>query len=963
MKKTIIILFLIVSVVSGAQTIYEGTAYVSTEEGTWNGVDVRPVSPTAIIFRNNSITSENADGYMLRCGSDLPAEGYVNYLDGMIISGNLLDWNGTPGTDNVHGMMLGYSINYDIKYNYVDRPYLGLVFEGTSGMTYTAGGVSYNIMKKGRGSGIVLNGQNNVPVYGNTFFSSRANWSPALIKVDMLTQVTPNGSSNNIKIKNNIFYTKNHQAVISVADSCLETLECDYNVYWAEDNDNTPAFFNITTSTYYTWAQWRALGFDAHSVNVNPNFVDTIDFVPTARLDYGTNLGSTYNTGLSTTADWVVGSTPTTAVQNGTWQVGARVFAAAASAPVAAFSANSTTITAGQSVTFTDASTNSPTSWSWTFGDAGTSSTKNPVHTYTAAGTYTVVLTATNAYGSDGETKTNYITVNAVSPSPTALFVSTTGSDAAAGTYAAPWLTWAHAFETAEAGDTVYFRGGIYPTSVTNGTGIRYNPSSSIGHDGTASEYIVYMNYPGETPILDCSNTTSTAATYYYTRGIWLQNLDYVKFKGLHIRNLNQIDMVDAGSYDVVIGWECETGNNVTFDQCVAYNMGGIGFRSRYADTVAYINCDAYNNCDSLHLTLPGSYGTGFSTGGADITGIVSYTGCRAWQCGDQGFSSPWGATTTYDNCWSFNNGMLHGGGNGFKFSSTSVVDAGNLQYSHKVLRNCLAFYNGNPSPDHSGHAFTTNDQNIFGSNATVYNCISYVIDGYGFVSYTSTTSPTKIFVNNVSYGAGQGNSLIQTGVTTNTTNTWNGGVTLTTADFLSVDSTGVTGARQADGSLPDLDFLKLVSTSDLIDAGTDVGIDYLGFAPDMGPYEYGIPDPIVNPVVILTTSVYAAKTTATVNGSVTSDGGGTISARGVCWSVGANPDLADNVVTEAGTTGAYTANITGLTSGGTYHVRAYATNESGTSYGADLQFTTTVTSFVKNGTKWVFTGNKWIRI
>jgi PKD repeat protein len=82
--------------------------------------------------------------------------------------------------------------------------------------------------------------------------------------------------------------------------------------------------------------------------------------------------------------------------------------------PVANFSASATTITAGQSVTFTDLSTNGPTSWAWTFdgGTPATSTLKNPTITYNTVGVFTVSLTATNAFGSDTETKANYITVN-----------------------------------------------------------------------------------------------------------------------------------------------------------------------------------------------------------------------------------------------------------------------------------------------------------------------------------------------------------------------------------------------------------------------------------------------------------------------------------------------------------------------------------------------------------------------
>ncbi len=79
--------------------------------------------------------------------------------------------------------------------------------------------------------------------------------------------------------------------------------------------------------------------------------------------------------------------------------------------PVADFTGSPTTGDAPLTVNFTDLSSNDPTSWSWDFGDGGTSTAQNPSHEYTAAGKYTVQLTATNAYGSDTETKTDYITV------------------------------------------------------------------------------------------------------------------------------------------------------------------------------------------------------------------------------------------------------------------------------------------------------------------------------------------------------------------------------------------------------------------------------------------------------------------------------------------------------------------------------------------------------------------------
>jgi PKD repeat protein len=83
--------------------------------------------------------------------------------------------------------------------------------------------------------------------------------------------------------------------------------------------------------------------------------------------------------------------------------------------PVAGFTASSTTINVGQSVTFTDTSTNTPTSWSWSFegGTPSSSTSQNPTVQYNTEGTYNVSLTATNTHGSDNENKVDYITVTA----------------------------------------------------------------------------------------------------------------------------------------------------------------------------------------------------------------------------------------------------------------------------------------------------------------------------------------------------------------------------------------------------------------------------------------------------------------------------------------------------------------------------------------------------------------------
>lgn len=92
----------------------------------------------------------------------------------------------------------------------------------------------------------------------------------------------------------------------------------------------------------------------------------------------------------------------------------------------------------------------------------------------------------------------------------------------------------------------------------------------------------------------------------------------------------------------------------------------------------------------------------------------------------------------------------------------------------------------------------------------------------------------------------------------------------------------------------------------------------------------------------VTTSSITAiALTTATGGGNVVSDGGANVSVRGVCWSTTANPTYSSPHTSDGSGTGTYTSSITGLTLGTTYHVRAYAYNSSGYSYGSDVTFTT----------------------
>jgi len=92
-----------------------------------------------------------------------------------------------------------------------------------------------------------------------------------------------------------------------------------------------------------------------------------------------------------------------------------------------------------------------------------------------------------------------------------------------------------------------------------------------------------------------------------------------------------------------------------------------------------------------------------------------------------------------------------------------------------------------------------------------------------------------------------------------------------------------------------------------------------------------------------LTTTAISSITgvTAISGGNITYDGGSTITARGVCWNTNPAPTLTNSYTSNGTSIGSFISNITGLTLGTTYYVRAYATNSIGTTYGNELSFIT----------------------
>ncbi len=83
--------------------------------------------------------------------------------------------------------------------------------------------------------------------------------------------------------------------------------------------------------------------------------------------------------------------------------------------------------------------------------------------------------------------------------------------------------------------------------------------------------------------------------------------------------------------------------------------------------------------------------------------------------------------------------------------------------------------------------------------------------------------------------------------------------------------------------------------------------------------------------------------------GNIIKDNGQPVTARGVCWNTTNNPTISDSKTNDGTGTGAFVSKISGLSKETTYHVRSYATNSVGTSYGEDLSFTTADIDWIKS--------------
>ena len=432
-----------------------------------------------------------------------------------------------------------------------------------------------------------------------------------------------------------------------------------------------------------------------------------------------------------------------------------------------------------------------------------------------------------------------FLTIAAGSVQSKQIFVSPDGDDGNNGTMASPFWSVQRAQAEANPGDTVYLRGGTYQINESDISKVERNLFACVSFldkDGTPDNKIYYWAYPGENPHFDFS---AVAPANRRVVGFWVE-AEYVHLKGIEITGIQVTITSHTESYGVY-SW----GNHNIFEQLNIHDNKGTALRHRRGGNNLFLNCDAYNNHDDVSQDGKGGNTDGFGCHpNASGSGNV-FKGCRAWFNSDDGFDCIRSAAAiTFDSCWAMYNGYSQsflslGDGTGFKVGGYAYDEASKIPDPVPVntVSFCIAVEN-------KANGFYANHHlngNIWLNNTGYKNAVNF-----NMVNRESPQSQNinvdgyhHVLKNNLSYlGRSGETAFLDTSQNTVLTNSFDMNLSLSSADFISLDEAQLMAPRKEDGSLPDIDFMAIDPSSFLMNAGTDIGFPFFGSAPEPGAIE-----------------------------------------------------------------------------------------------------------------------------
>ena len=431
-------------------------------------------------------------------------------------------------------------------------------------------------------------------------------------------------------------------------------------------------------------------------------------------------------------------------------------------------------------------------------------------------------------------------------------YIAPDGNDASGnGTISAPYATFMKAQQVVMAGDTVFARGGTYYLKESDITHtVSLGPYKIVNYfnksGSTVSKRIYYWAYPGEKPVFDFSAVKPAGhrVTAFFTTA------SFIHFKGLEVIGVQVTITTHTQS-------ECfrNQGSNNIYEQLSMHDGMANGFYLQSGSNNLVLNCDAYRNWDNVSEDKKGGNvdGFGFHPGKGSAGNKIS--GCRAWFNSDDGYDCINASESVlFENCWAFYNGYSTSfaslaNGTGFKiggYGQAPVVSKLPNPIPAFTVRFCLAFRN-KANGFYANHHVETG--NYFYNNSAYRNAINYNMLSQKITKSTKTGNDTTldcpgirhILHNNLSYRYSSLKDTSNIGTSTNTYNSFspNSGVTVNSTDFTGLVEAELVAPRNPDGSLPDISFMKLSATSDLIDKGKNLGFPFSGTAPDLGAFEY----------------------------------------------------------------------------------------------------------------------------
>lgn len=412
-------------------------------------------------------------------------------------------------------------------------------------------------------------------------------------------------------------------------------------------------------------------------------------------------------------------------------------------------------------------------------------------------------------------------------------YVSPEGSDTQAGTQSAPFATLMAAQDAAESGDTVYILGGTYNLTTDN---IVKTTSVRAIVNNITKDNISYIAYGDERPVFDFTNVTPDDLRVIG----FMVSADGCTFEGFDVVG---IQITITGKLTQSTAFRIENGNSNQFTNLAVHDGHAIGWYLVSGSDNIVDNMDVYNNSGIDSYSYGNIDGFGVHPSSPTQTGNV-IRNSRAWLNSDDGFDFIGAqAVVTVENNWSFYNGydenfVKRGDGNGFKAggfgsngsSTPDIIPKHIIQYNLAVGNRAAGFY----ANHHVGGQIWIGNTAI-GNHSANYNMLSTLSD-----NDTDVDGYDHYMRNNLGYDGK--NEVINLGDETENdiaSNYFNLDVTIDDDDFVSLDESELTQARQSDGSLPDIQYAHLSASSDLIDAGLDIGDDFEGTAPDLGAFEY----------------------------------------------------------------------------------------------------------------------------